>query len=108
MTTHSDLDARSLALHRLAVQKVRDDPSLLSIVSKNLLHWQDTVCPGTQAYLEQWADALSSGEQTILELAVEESENANILRQCSPFAGVLDHSERFSFLKNWREGHDSL
>jgi hypothetical protein len=105
MRTHQEIDARSLALHRLVAEKVRRDPALLERARETLRRWLVDVDPRSRPYLEEWQRALSAGLDAALELATEDSERAATLRQCSPFAGVLDNRERFTFLRAWREAH---
>ena len=48
---------------------------------------------------------MEQGLEQVLATAVEESERAATLRQCSPFAGILSPAERFAFLKAWAAAH---
>lgn len=106
MKTHQDIDARSLALHRLVAHKLRQDPARLEDVKATLARWRQTVCPATQPYLREWEQLVDQGLERCLAVAVEESEHATALRQSSPFTRVLSHAERFRFLKTWRGDHD--
>lgn len=102
MRTHEDIDARSLALHRLVADKLRQDPARLEDVKATLARWRQTVCPATQPYLREWEQLIEQGLERCLTVAVEESEHATALRQSSPFGRVLSNAERFQFLKTWR------
>jgi hypothetical protein len=48
---------------------------------------------------------MANGPEQLLAAAVEDSERAAALRQCSPFAGILSPAERFAFLKDWAARH---
>ncbi len=59
----------------------------------------------SEPYLAEWDRLLAQGLEQVLATAVEESERAAALRQCSPFAGILSPAERFAFLKTWTATH---
>jgi hypothetical protein len=100
---HQTLDQRSLHLHRLVAGKIRQNPALFEHVKTTLARWQQTVCPATQPWLSEWANAIEQGMDAALDLALEDSERATALRQSSPFTGILTHQERFTFLKTWQQ-----
>ena len=81
MRTHQEIDARSLALHRLVADKLRQEPARLEDVKATLARWRQTVCPATQPYLREWELLIEQGLERCLAVAVEESEHATALRQ---------------------------
>lgn len=101
MRTHQELDARSLALHCLIAEKIRQDPTLFDRAKATLARWRTTVCEGSQPYLEEWENLMNQGIEACLAVAVEDSERAAALRQSSPFCGILSEQERLAFLKAW-------
>ena len=106
MRGHQEIDARSLELHRLIAAKVRRDPALLDRVRLTLQRWRDPGNPSrADPYLAEWERLMAQGLEQVLAAAVEESERAAALRQCSPFAGILSPTERFAFLKAWTATH---
>ena len=105
MPSHEELDARSLALHRLVVRKIRREPELFENVLATLTRWQSSVSPSARPYLTAWARAAREDVEGCLELAVEDSEHATAMRQSSPFCAVLTHKERFEFLTSWKQGN---
>jgi hypothetical protein len=106
MKSHQEIDARSLAMHRLVAAKVRRDPALFEKARGTLARWRDPGNPTRSAiYLDEWARLMSRGLEPTLAVLVEDSERATALRQCSPFAGVLSPAERFAFLEAWRVAH---
>lgn len=102
---HQEIDARSLALHRLVAEKIRCDPALFEIAKTNLARWRKTATPSDRQYLDEWERLLQAGVEAALAVATEDSERAAALRQSSPFAGVLTPSERHTFLRAWRAVH---
>lgn len=105
--THAQIDARSLALHRLVAEKVRLDPQRFARASAILERWRREVCANTQPDLEEWERLFHEGMEPCLRVATEDSERADTLRQSSPLACVLTPDERRAFLKDWSRTHDS-
>lgn len=102
MSTHTQLDERTRALHRLAAARVRANPALFEHVRANLTRWQHDACPQVQPYVHEWQALAEQGMSACLAAAEEDSPHADALRQASPFAGVLSNAERLAFLKDWR------
>jgi hypothetical protein len=100
--THQQLEARSLALHRLVAEKLRREPALLEIARANLSRWRASATPNDVAYLEVWRRLVEAGVEACIAAATEDSERAAALRQASPFAGILTPAERSAFLLAWR------
>lgn len=107
MTSHRDLDRRSLALHRLAVAKIEADPRLFDKVRRNNARFLE-IAPRSRLYGERWAALIDAGMKRCLSKAVEDSEEAAALRQASPFAGVLTDDERQAFLRSWAADRETL
>lgn len=105
MRTHQEIDERSLAMHRLVAEKIRQTPALFDKAKATLARWRTTVCVNSQPYLLEWERLMSLGIEACLAVAVEDSERATALRQSSPFAGLLTHQERFVFLRTWSLDH---
>jgi enoyl-CoA hydratase/carnithine racemase len=106
MRTHQEIDARSLAMHRLIAEKVRREPALLEAAKATLARWRSIGDASTRAYDEQWERALSEGLEATLRVALEDSERGDAMRQCSPFPGILTPRERFAFLRAWKDSHE--
>lgn len=96
-----DHDKRSLAMHVYMANKIRENPSLFEVVKNNLERWALVMSNGSLYYLNRWRD-LASDMDKCLKTATEDSEDANSLRQSSPFAGVMTPKERSAFLREWR------
>jgi hypothetical protein len=93
-------------MHRLVAAKVRRDPALLDRARRTLRRWRDPSNPSrAEPYLAEWDRLLELGLEAALAAAVEDSERAAALRQCSPFAGILSPAERFAFLREWAGSH---
>lgn len=100
--SHTNIDKRTLAMHQLAVAKIRANPILFNRIPKTLTRWQSLVCPRSLTYLAEWQRLIDMGIDQVLRVAVEDSEYATALRQSSPFCGILTHQERTDFLRSWQ------
>jgi hypothetical protein len=92
---HHRIDQRSLALHRAIAEKLRANPDLLEIARDNLDRWSQAN-GRSQPYWDAWREILTRPLGEILELLVEDTERMTAMRQATPFAGVLDPSERWA------------
>ena len=99
------LDRRSLDLHRLIAQRLRQQPQRLEGVRGTLARWKVIVAVHSQPYVTEWQRLVDAGLDAALAMAVEESERAAALRQCSPFGSVLTPRERSVFFKQWSQDH---
>jgi len=91
---HRVIEARSLAMHVMAAEKIGRDPSLLELPKRNLDRWKARWGDSSPAWLTEWQDILCKPWPTVAAVITELSENAARLRQSSPFAGVLSSEER--------------
>ena len=105
MRTHQELEARSLAMHRLIAERLRRDPALLARVRATLVRWLPQVSERARPALEHWLAVVDRGIEPTVELATEDSERGATLRQSSPFVGILTPRERFEFLREWKARH---
>jgi hypothetical protein len=101
---HRKLEERSLALHQEIAQRIKRNPELLSRVRDRLIK---DIRSGrfsvrlTDA-MQEWLDLLNgSSLDQILELLVDQCENARRLRQSTPFAGILTQEERRRILEKY-------
>ena len=100
---HERIDRRSLALHQAVAAKLRAQPSLIDIARENLNRWAATA--GRSApYLDEWRRILDGPLDDVLRLIEQEGERMNALRQCSPFAGVLEPKERWAVYARFEPG----
>jgi hypothetical protein len=91
---HRILDARSLAMHCKIVKKISRDPHLLDKAKANLSRWSDKIDGPEPRYLMEWQEILDKPWPTIAEIMTNMSEDATRLRSSSPFAGILNETER--------------
>jgi len=91
---HRIIEARSLAMHCLAAQKIMRDPALLDQVRRTLEAWRVRYGKDTPRALDEWALILRRPWPQIAAFITDPGERATRLRQSTPFAGVLGARER--------------
>ena len=91
---HRVLEARSLAMHCLAAQKVARNPALLKEVRRTLAAWRSRYGSDAPRALDEWQAILERSWPEIAAFITDPGENATRLRQSTPFAGVLSARER--------------
>ena len=92
--THRVLEARSLAMHCLAAQKVERKPALLKVVRRTLAAWRSRYAAEMPRALDEWNAILKRSWPEIASFITDPGERATRLRQSTPFAGVLSERER--------------
>lgn len=92
-------ERRSIALHRAVGERLREDPALVATARQRIDRW---LADGSihAAYGEAWRRLLAGPLEGLLTALVDPDEQARTLRQCSPFAGILDPKTRW---RVWRE-----
>jgi hypothetical protein len=92
---HRLAELRSLALHREAAKRIVQDPSLLAEVRGRVTGWlaNGQVHP---RYAHQWDEILRGGPREIARAIVRDDEGMRSLRQCTPFAGIVDARTRWA------------
>ncbi len=91
---HRIIEARSLAMHCLAAQKIMRDPALLDRVRRTLDAWRERYGKDAPRALDEWAEILRRPWPQIAAFITDAGERATRLRQSTPFAGVLGVRER--------------
>jgi hypothetical protein len=97
---HLRIDRRNVAMHHAIACKLRAHPELLEIARENLARWSSRGSR-SQPYWDAWREILTRPVSEVLESRVENSERMTAMRQASPFAGVLDESERRAVLERF-------
>ena len=89
-------DWRSLDLHRLVAERIRNDPDLLVRAAENIEHW------GRPGY-EEWRAILAEGLEKVIEVMLGEGQDSARLRSSSPFVTLLSEDERAEVFTRWRD-----
>jgi hypothetical protein len=97
--THTQIEERSIVLHRVIAERVSENPALLEVARTNLRRWVGR--DGERLYWTEWEKILNSPLEDILALMVSPSEKARWLRQSSPFCGILTPRERWKIYESF-------
>ena len=94
-------EERSIALHQAVADRLREDPVLVDRARERVDAW---LAEGLvhRVYGEAWRDLLSGPFDRLLAVLTRDDDDARTLRQCSPFAGVLDPQTRWRILREGR------
>lgn len=101
MNGHARIDARLLALHEAVRARFLSNPAMVRrLAVDNLARWKQrgVSCRGYREWERILATA-SDGE--LAELLIAEGENADFLRQSTPFAGVLSEHDRTAIFRRY-------
>ena len=107
MNLHELAEERSLAIHGVVAQRLREDPRLVEAARARVESWlaSGSVHP---VYAEAWRELLAGPIERLLETLTDKGNRARALRQCSPFAGVVDPRTRWRIWRDvrdlWRDG----
>ena len=96
---HDLAEARSLEIHRLVAERVREDPRLVRAALRRVEVWLADGKMST-TYADSWKELLEGPLERLIELLRDPGEKAKELRQCTPFVGVIDQQTR---LRIWRD-----
>jgi hypothetical protein len=91
---HRIIEARSLAMHCLAAQKIESNFALLDQVRRTLATWRSRYGKDTPRALDEWEAILRGPWPGIAAFITDPGERAARLRQSTPFAGLLSTRER--------------
>jgi len=102
MDPHRLAEERSVAYHRVIAERLPDQPAILDRARRRVRDWLASG-PAAPPSATRWAAVLASDPSSIAAFLVERSEQADELRQSSPFAGALNPRERWQI---WRATRD--
>ncbi len=101
---HRDTDQVSLELAHRVAERIRWQPAVMDIARANLARWsqQNQSVPSLLRCYAEWEHILTRPVEEICQLLVAESDDAQRLRQNSPFAGVLTPAEVWEIKSRFR------
>ena len=99
-SNHSLHDAKSLAMHTVIAYKISKDPFLLEKAREKLADMRSRHEPDDMPlYIEEWELILTLHWEQIATLLIAVTDEAILLRHCSPFAGILTEEERLRIIE---------
>ena len=101
---HTETDQVSMELARRVAERMRWQPEVVGFARANLARWsqQNISAPSLLRCYAEWQQILSRPVEEICALLCSESDNAQRLRQNSPFAGVLSPAEVWEVKSRFR------
>jgi hypothetical protein len=95
-------EERSIALHQAVADRLVENPALIGRARARVDEW---LAEGRihGIYGEAWRQLLSGPLDRLLFVLTQADDHARALRQCSPFAGVLDPQTRWRIFRESRK-----
>lgn len=95
---HPHIDARSLDMARIVVDRIDADPSLFNVAHENLERWRRLHGTLSRAN-EEWEQILERPWCEIREILLDESDEGQRLRSSHPFVGIVTEEERLEIMR---------
>lgn len=104
MNPHRVNELRALAMDQWIADRLEQEPGLLDHARMTLKRWK-AQHDGSAFYLQEWSDILKRPLPEIVVFLRRDDEEANRLRQSSPFCGMLPREVRTQILMSKPEGY---
>lgn len=95
-------DEYSLALGRAVARRLAADPERVRAIGRRNLARARRDATMADRWLERWQTLLDGPDDELVAVLTSPAEPDRVLRQNSPFAGVLDPRERWALLDHVR------
>ena len=101
---HSETDQVSMELARRVAVRMRRQPEVVDFARANLARWsqQNSSAPSLLRCYAEWQQILSRPVEEVCNLLCSDTDNAQRLRQNSPFAGLLSPAEVWDVKSRFR------
>ena len=97
---HPHIDARSLEMAKIIVQRIDDDPTLIEVAHRYLGDEErrhGKLCRASR----EWRKILTRPWSEIRRLLLDESDEGQRLRSSKPFAGIVTEEERLAIIERY-------
>lgn len=94
---HPHVDARSVDMARIVVERIDEDRSLISVAHENLARERRLLGKLSNASKE-WEQILERPWTEIRAILLEESDEGQRLRSSHPFRGIVTEAERLEII----------
>jgi hypothetical protein len=95
MPSPKQLDAFTLAFHRQAIGRMKEQSGLVEQALQTLVRWEaQRGVTASDPYLQRWRELLLQGCETVEAQVCQDSAEAATLRNVSPLGFVLSADER--------------
>ena len=101
MDRHARIDVFSLAAHRLAVQRLREQPARVDEALGVIARWREQSSGPSHcdAYWDEWQRLLEQGVDSVEHGALSPDAHGATLRSVSPLGRFISVAERNSLLR---------
>lgn len=96
-------DFRSLEMHSLIADKIKENPGFLDVAKNNLARWRASY--GNKPipyYIVEWEVILQKPLSDIVKFLKATTQRAQQLRSSTPFTGILTEEERMAIFEKYR------
>lgn len=100
ISLHRAQDLQSWLMHREAVKLLRADTALVRRVEATLSRWRESADVHSRPLMNRWAQIVAARDW---DAALASGDEAEQLRQASPFAGLLSSDTRLAIIQYVRE-----
>ena len=97
---HPHIDARSLAMAKIIVERIDADPTLIEVAHQDLENEERRRGRLSRARRE-WKALLTRPWAEVREILLEESDEGQRLRSSKPFAGIVTEDERLELIRRF-------
>ena len=97
---HPHIDARSLAMARIIVERIDADRTLVEVAHRNLENEERRRGQLSRASRE-WKEILTRPWAQVREILLEESDKGQRLRSSKPFSGIVTEEERLKIIRRF-------
>lgn len=101
MDRHKRIDVFSLAAHRLATSRLREDPARLEEAMGVLRRWREQASGPSHCdpYWDEWERLLSDGVNAVEQAVCATTDHGATLRSVSPLGRFISVAERNHLLR---------
>jgi len=104
MNRQDQINAFTLAAHRVAVERLREQPELIDQAVSLLRRWREQAGPTrSDRYWDEWERLLAGGVDRIEQATCGADEHAATLRSTSPLGVLISQCERSELLREARQ-----
>jgi hypothetical protein len=95
MPSSQQIERFTLAFHKVAVERLRQEPALMQQALQVLSRWESGgVAPGGKHYRDIWRNLLAGDLESLVHAVCVDTEQAATLRSMSPLGFLLTEEER--------------
>lgn len=103
MDRQQQIDRFLASAHRVAIARLRADPTAIERVRAQLARWRSMAGPTrSDAYWDEWSSLLDAGVEALERAVCADSDHAQVLRSVSPISVLLTQRERTELLNEAR------